>query len=103
LFSTARIGRYRTNSPTFLCRGDGNLKQPFGREQEKWLRLGEILFCKSIDVFSGIMIRLGKPILAQKTSRECHAKPCERLFRAAKKRTFRCAILACIAPVATHP
>jgi hypothetical protein len=35
----------------FLCRGDGKLKQPFGREQEKWLRPGEILFCKSIDVF----------------------------------------------------
>jgi hypothetical protein len=51
LFSTAKIGRCRTNSPTFLRRGDGNLKQRFGREQEKWLRLGEILFCKSIDVF----------------------------------------------------
>jgi hypothetical protein len=103
-FSIARIGRCRTNSRTFLCRGDGNLKQPFGREQEKWLRLGEILFCKSIDVFLRVVIRLRKRFLARKIergmSRGGHANV---FFAPQKKEPFRHAILACIAPVATHP
>src|ERR1700734_2682899 len=86
LLSPAKIGRCRTNSPTFLCRGDGNLKQPFRREQEKWLRLREILFCKSIDVFLRVMFRLGKTILAPKNdlgmSREGHGN----VFSAPQKR-----------------